>query len=829
MTALFLTDPKDDREQLIQAKGSRVDSTCEWIKSNAVYESWLHSRSQLLWLSGGPGKGKTMLSIFLAEELEQVAKHSEDVLFLQYFCDNKDEKRNTAVAVLRGLILQLLQSQRKLLDHILPSFKIQKKSLFTDRSFQGLWRIFENMVRDPILGTVYCVLDGLDECDETSLKILLERLAALLSSETNESPVCHLNLIVLSRDLPDLFPKLLSNFPRIRLDLDADSEINNDIYYFIEKKVDELSVYGQYPEPLRVHVKKVFQSRAQGTFLWVGIVAKELEKYKATQVEQALNSFPPGLDELYARMLLQIDSKQREIAAKILRWVVMAVRPLTLSELSVVLDITVEPDGAFSLDEVIRDQVSCCGYLITLTKVEVGFEDEVGLKDEVSLKDEIRLLHQSTKDYLLRQTRDSNPELEIFRVNEEAVNLEIARECLNYLEKGALAKGKIDLETDISHMRAFPLLSYAALHWFEHGRSLARSENIFDTSRRFYNQKHLIWRSWLKTYVTSIDGGHTLEWWNSVLDSFSLLHLASYHGILPLANNLLIKEGLLDKLKRVNSLNHTDNAGRTALMWASINGHEGVARLLLEKKADVNKKDPSGKTALMRASSNGHEGVARLLLEKKADVNKKDPSGRTALYYGVIYGHGAMARLLLEKRANVDIKNKNGKTVLNFAVKIGHEPMVRLFLTYGANIETRDIYDKTPLYRAAQNGHENVVRVLLESGADINARNGFLENTTALHKAAAEGLETVVQLLLEKGGDLKLKDYEGRTAIDAAANKGHKAVVRLLLKNETDVDIIHFYEKKVRDGLRRIFEENERRAADWVERNKEALNSVGRS
>ena len=30
----------------------------------------------------------------------------------------------------------------------------------------------------------------------------------------------------------------------------------------------------QYPEPLRVHVKEVFRNRAQGTFLWVGVVAK---------------------------------------------------------------------------------------------------------------------------------------------------------------------------------------------------------------------------------------------------------------------------------------------------------------------------------------------------------------------------------------------------------------------------------------------------------------------------------------------------------------------------------------------------------------------------
>src|ERR1700721_1581 len=84
LSALFLTDPRDDREKLVHTKGSRVDGTCKWIKTNALFDSWFRSHSQLLWLSGGPGKGKTMLSIFLAEELERIAKHSRDTLFLQY-------------------------------------------------------------------------------------------------------------------------------------------------------------------------------------------------------------------------------------------------------------------------------------------------------------------------------------------------------------------------------------------------------------------------------------------------------------------------------------------------------------------------------------------------------------------------------------------------------------------------------------------------------------------------------------------------------------------------------------------------------------------------
>jgi len=65
-------------------------------------------------------------------------------------------------------------------------------------------------------------------------------------------------------------------------------------------------------------------------------------------------------------------------------------------------------------------------------------------------------------------------------------------------------------------------------------------------------------------------------------------------------------------------------------MSASDGGHEDVARLLIDKGADVNAKDVHDLTSLMRASQDGHKGAATLLIEKGADVNAKDQNGKTA-------------------------------------------------------------------------------------------------------------------------------------------------------------------------------------------------------
>jgi hypothetical protein len=113
-----------------------------------------------------------MLSIFLTKVIGRIAAQSKDTMLAYFFCDNRDDWRNTAVAMLRGLILQLVQQHSKLLEHIIPVFKIQRDTLFSNSSFESLWRIFESMVRDPSIGSVFCVLDGLDECDEQSLEML---------------------------------------------------------------------------------------------------------------------------------------------------------------------------------------------------------------------------------------------------------------------------------------------------------------------------------------------------------------------------------------------------------------------------------------------------------------------------------------------------------------------------------------------------------------------------------------------------------------------------------------------------------------------------------
>jgi hypothetical protein len=81
-----------------------------------------------------------------------------------------------------------------------------------------------------------------------------------------------------------------------------------------------------------------------------------------------------------------------------------------------------------------------------------------------------------------------------------------------------------------------------------------------------------------------------------------------------------------------------DNFGMTALMYASMNGHDQVVKLLIEKGANMNLQDGkfgNMKTALMYACQYGHVEVISILLRNGADVAIKSNENKTALDYAI--------------------------------------------------------------------------------------------------------------------------------------------------------------------------------------------------
>ena len=100
-------------------------------------------------------------------------------------------------------------------------------------------------------------------------------------------------------------------------------------------------------------------------------------------------------------------------------------------------------------------------------------------------------------------------------------------------------------------------------------------------------------------------------------------------------------------------LNYQDDQGESALHIAARFGHSDCAEILL-KGSGKQKADPGvvektyGWTPLFVACVDGHLGVAELLINAGADLNKCDTSGWTCAEHAALRGHLAIARRLAQ-------------------------------------------------------------------------------------------------------------------------------------------------------------------------------------
>ena len=246
--------------------------------------------------------------------------------------------------------------------------------------------MFLNLCRDPRLRAVVCVLDGLDECDEDTRIWLAAKLIDFTSSDNKISNA--FKVLIISRDMPSL-----RRSPQVKLDPDNDEPTGLDIQRFVSMRVQELSGLIGFDHNFGQTLTDALIERAEGTFLWVGFAVVELlRKRTCSEIEEAVHSLPKGLRAIYALMLRRIPQKHRKVCSLMLRWVTMAVRPLSLQELARAVDI--KSTALRTVDEAIWDQVKICSPFLVVQEQSVC------------------LVHQSARDYLLHGERDDDVEVE---------------------------------------------------------------------------------------------------------------------------------------------------------------------------------------------------------------------------------------------------------------------------------------------------------------------------------------------------------------------------------------------------------------------------------
>ena len=182
-----------------------------------------------------------------------------------------------------------------------------------------------------------------------------------------------------------------------------------------------------------------------------------------------------------------------------------------------------------------------------------------------------------------------------------------------------------------------------------------------------------------------------------------------------------------------------------------------AVKSLLSAGADVNEADPqSGNTPLIFACRYNYLDMARLLIDKGADVNRKAKDGSTALMMAA-YASPDMVKLLIGHGADVKARNNIGTGAFTNAVIAAMESegteTAELLLEAGADVDEAATAGPTagytPLMMAARNNRPGLVSFLIAKGADVNAR--AKDGKTPLALAQQEGHTDVVNLLKAGG------------------------------------------------------------------------------
>lgn len=109
--------------------------------------------------------------------------------------------------------------------------------------------------------------------------------------------------------------------------------------------------------------------------------------------------------------------------------------------------------------------------------------------------------------------------------------------------------------------------------------------------------------------------------------------------------------------------------GWTPLHQAVMGGELEVAKLLIEKKADVNVKSAGLElTPIYIVCIIEDKDMLQLLLDAGADLKVTDSKGNTPLHMAALYGAADSAKAIIEKGADINVKNTEGKTPLAIAL-----------------------------------------------------------------------------------------------------------------------------------------------------------------
>ncbi|KAK1237949.1 hypothetical protein MKX08_002528 [Trichoderma sp. CBMAI-0020] len=826
------------------------EGSLDWIWTHDKYQEWSKpNSSRFLYLQGKPGSGKSTLTRYFRENLLERDPDAKSAIVAKFFYSDRDGKlQRSHYNMLRCILYEVLGQHEALFYRYFQSEYRHRKAL-QERDYSGpvewdydsLKRIFSSMSDFSPAKRLYLIIDAVDESDDNDRREILNMMFNLCSKPKD----CVIKIFLASRPIGVLQKNHSGDFLESKfLSIKLQDHTKSDIARFADSFLKDL----EFSSFLKQATEYIVEN-AQGVFLWVQLVKKELLVYDEAgrcaekDIFEFLKSLPTELEEMYQRMLSKMGRNRADIrdGIRMFQLVLFAFRPLAANELLHALAIPGELDAEFEIsNENFQNNIPperrithCGGNFLEIRR---GFGSTTY---EAAGRDSVQVMHQTVREFFLRP--DGLVATSDFKMSERDAHISISITCIRYviLCASTMAERFPDIKSWTSqnvkdcaqYLEKMTFATYALRHLGHHIGGCQEEAYVLDITSKIVDELMNNPTAYLLVYWVKMRLRGLLfkrEWNGADTHPANRILYAAAKGGYPIAAevSLLVggdanvqderlitplhyaAENGYDGVVRLlldNSANpwQMDNSGWTSLALAATRGHEAVVRLLLERGADSEPKEHKyGQTPLSLAAANGHEGVVRVLLESGANSESKDKLGQSPLSWAAENGHEAVVKVLLDNRVDIESIDYEygGRTPLSWAAANGHEAVVRLLLDKGADLTSKDDFGQSPLQHAAENGYEDVVRLLLENGADVEAKEYELGGRTPLSWAAENGHEAVVRLLLSKGAGVEFKESENgvKTPLAWAEENGHEAVVKLLLENDTD---LYFEEDEYDDSV----------------------------
>jgi hypothetical protein len=404
LRALRCPDALVVKNRLKENKDKLLYEPIEWVLQEPQYVCWRDGDDVcLLWIKGGAGKGKTMMSIGLIELLSFPRDNSTVATF--FFCQNADYELNTLEAIIKGLILQLVNQQKELKESLRRRWNTLNNRFVEDiTSWRTLWNIFLEMLGQCKCQRLYVIVDALDECQDDCMADFLKLIV-----RTGLFHPSKIKWLLTSRPLDSAERELLTARDQLQVSLELNSKkISEGVKTYITFKVTELDRRHNYGKILRRKVETELTVRAEGTYLWVSLVCKRLESVRRDEALATIQNLPPGLHHLYHRILNQISEGEPadvKRCMRLLKVMMLAYRPLNVCEVGSVT-------GATDEEVAVKALVDRCASFVKMLGTAIEF------------------IHQSARDYLAGTKGQS-----ILDSHEQYGHGEIALNCLSYLSE----------------------------------------------------------------------------------------------------------------------------------------------------------------------------------------------------------------------------------------------------------------------------------------------------------------------------------------------------------------------------------------------------------